>query len=249
MKDQQADARAVSDSPTVSEQEVEEAEESLAFDPVKYFYDLQDKGEAYLEEHGYPADQIEAIMEFDGSEEAIYRASASVTTDLLILSREMLPNGKAVAEAKYVFSWSGVPSMHSTDFIGLAASNFFYSDGSGDSVVYYKAEDGSKKITKHPDVEDMPKCDGRAAGMDLPMQIISNRTYYNPTSGYISAQFYSLKEVQTSIAGTYAHAVLKITASPSLTISLLTGISPSIRFDFHGDFEEMGYQQLMVDVY
>lgn len=249
LKEQQADARAVLKSRTASEEEIEEAKEILSVDPVEYFYDLQKKGENYLEEQGYPAEQIEAIMEFDGSEDAIYRASASVTTDLLILSREMLPNGKAVVEAKYVFSWSGVPFLRSTDFVGLSVSDFFYSENSGDSVVYYKAEDGSKKITENPAVEDMPHCENRAAGMDLPMQIISNRIYYYPTSGYISARFNSLDNDQTSVAGTYAHAALEINFSPALTLSLRTGASESIRFDLEGDFKEMGYEDMVVAVY
>lgn len=251
LKEQQADARAVLDSPTASEEEVEEAEESLAFDPVKHFYDLQDKGKAYLEEQGYPTDQIEAIMEFDGSEDAIYRASASLTADLLILNRDKYSDGKRILEAKYIFSWNGIPSMRSTDCVALAASNFFYTDGSGSSVVYYAADSGSERLTEHPTVKKLPKCESRAAGIDLSMQKISNRTYYHPVSGYVSAEFNSLDFRQTNIGGTYAHAIAKISASPSASLTLGTsgtGASVSVRFNLSGDFEEMGFEDLVVDI-
>lgn len=48
LKEQQDSAHAVLDSRTASEQKVEDAKEILSFDPVEHFYDLQDKGKAYL---------------------------------------------------------------------------------------------------------------------------------------------------------------------------------------------------------
>lgn len=251
LKEQQDSAHAVLDSRTASEQKVEDAKEILSFDPVEHFYDLQDKGKAYLEEQGYPADQIEAIMEFDGSEDAIYRASASLTADLLILNRDKHSDGKRMLEAKYIFSWSGIPSMRSTDSVALAASNFFYTDSSGASVVYYAADSGSERLTEHPTVKKLPKCESRAAGIDLSMQKISNRTYYHPVSGYVSAEFNSLDFRQTNIGGTYAHAIFKVSASPSASLTLGTsgtGASVSVRFDLSGDFKEMGFEDLVVDI-
>lgn len=168
MKEQLDSAHAVLDSRTASEQEVEDAKEILSFDPVEHFYDLQDKGKAYLEEQGYPADQIEAIMEFDGSEDAIYRASASLTADLLILNRDKHSDGKRMLEAKYIFSWSGIPSMRSTDSVALAASNFFYTDSSGASVVYYAADSGSERLTEHPTVKNSPSVKVVLPGLTCP---------------------------------------------------------------------------------
>lgn len=206
LKEQQAQAGAVLAGQSASQQDRDRAQEVLAIDPVKHFYDLQAKGQAYLQEQGYPTDQMQAILAFDGSEEAIYHASASLATDLLILSRDKYTGGRRVCEAKYIFSWHGIPSFHATDLVTLTSSHFYYASGS--SVVYYADGSGTERFTEYPTVKTLSVQRGHAVGIDLSMQKISSGICYHPVSGYISATFDSLDFRQTNIGGLYAHTLL-----------------------------------------
>ena len=135
LKMQQWYARTVLDKPSSTQAEIKQAREILAIDPVKHFYDLQAKGEEELAALGYPAYQIQAILAFDGSENAIYRACASLSTHLLILNHDKYPDDTRTLEAKYIFSWNGMPSIRQPDLIALSSDRFFYAEGSGSSTV------------------------------------------------------------------------------------------------------------------
>ena len=128
------------------------------------------QGASALASQGYPSHQIQAILAFDGSEEAIYRACASISTHLLILSRDKYPNDTRTLEAKYIFSWSGMLLYGQTDLVALSSNRVLLCEGSGASTVYYAADVGSERLIAHPDVKKLPSGNGRAAGIDLSMQ-------------------------------------------------------------------------------
>lgn len=111
LKAQQSLARSVLRTPSSTQLEIAQARAILTLDPIQHLYDLQAQGASALASQGYPSHQIQAILAFDGSEEAIYRACASISTHLLILSRDKYPNDTRTLEAKYIFSWSGMPSI------------------------------------------------------------------------------------------------------------------------------------------
>lgn len=247
LKAQQSLARSVLRTPSSTQLEIAQARAILTLDPIQHFYDLQAQGASALASQGYPSHQIQAILAFDGSEEAIYRACASISTHLLILSRDKYPNDTRTLEAKYIFSWSGMPSIRQTDLVALSSNQFFYAEGSGASTVYYAADVGSERLIAHPDVKKLPSGNGRAAGIDLSMQGTSGHTGYHPVCGSITAKFRSQDFRQTNISGTYAHALFPVDFAPTSALSPYSGALSS-RFDLSGKFEHMRSDNLVADI-
>lgn len=233
--------------PSSTQLEIAQARAILTLDPIQHFYDLQAQGASALASQGYPSHQIQAILAFDGSEEAIYRACASISTHLLILSRDKYPNDTRTLEAKYIFSWSGMPSIRQTDLVALSSNQFFYAEGSGASTVYYAADVGSERLIAHPDVKKLPSGNGRAAGIDLSMQGTSGHTGYHPVCGSITAKFRSQDFRQTNISGTYAHALFPVDLDPTSALSPYLGTLSS-RFDLSGKFAQMRSDNLVADI-
>lgn len=247
LKMQQWSARTVLNKPSSTQAEIRQAREILAIDPVKHFYDLQAKGEDALAALGYPAEQIRAIMAFDGSEEAIYRACASLSTHLLILNHDKYPDDTRTLEAKYIFAWSGMPSLRQTDLIALSSDRFFYAEGSGSSTIYYAADVGTERLVVHPDVKGILAGNGRAAGINLSMQEVSGRVSYHPVCGSITAKFSSLDLRQTCIQGVYVHAILPTDVDPAATLPLNL-IGTSRQLDVWGKFTDIRLDALVAHV-
>ncbi len=248
LKEQQDSAHAVLDSRTASEQEVEDAKEILSFDPVEHFYDLQDKGKAYLEEQGYPVDQIEAIMEFDGSEDAIYRASASVTADLLILDRG-ISGSRRYFEAKYIFSWDKVPSFCWTDLISITSDNYYHVRGSGSSKVYYSSTASSNNKTETLTVDDMPNCYFHGAGVDIPMTKNYSGTIYHALTGHMTVQFDNENgDIQTGVLGTYVHSTIVHDYSLSASLGFPGDASAGLNLELRKGMSEMNETSEIVKI-
>lgn len=247
LKMQQWYARTVLNKPSSTQAEIKQAREILAIDPVKHFYDLQAKGEEELAALGYPAYQIQAILAFDGSEEAIYRACASLSTHLLILNHDKYPDDTRTLEAKCIFSWNGMPSIRQTDLIALSSDRFFYAEGTGSSTIYYAADVGTERLIVHPDVKKITSGNGRAAGINLSMQEVSGRTGYHPVCGSITVKFSSRDFRQTCIQGTYVHAILPTDVDPAATLPLnLVGTSRQL--DVWGKFTDIRLDALVAHV-
>lgn len=247
LKMQQWSARTVLNKPSSTQAEIKQAREILAIDPVKHFYALQAKGEDALAALGYPAEQIRAITAFDGSEEAIYQACASLSTHLLILNHDKSPDDTRTLEAKYIFAWKGMPSLRQTDLIALSSDRFFYVQGAGTSTVYYAADVGTERFITHPDVKEIPAGNGRAAGINVSMHEVSEGTGYHPVCGSITVKFHSMDFRQTCIQGIYAHAILPTDVDPAAELPLHL-IGTFTRLDVWGKFTEMRLDDVVAHV-
>lgn len=186
-------------------------------------------------------------MSFDGSEEAIYRACASLSTHLLILNHDKYPDDTRTLEAKCIFSWNGMPSIRQTDLIALSSDRFFYAEGTGSSTIYYAADVGTERLTVHPDVKKITSGNGRAAGINLSMQEVSGRVSYHPVCGSITVKFSSRDFRQTCIQGAYVHAILPTDVDPVATLPLNL-VGTFTRLDVWGKFTDMRLKSLVVDI-
>lgn len=255
-KEQKEEATVCLERQTISAQERVEAQRIMDFDPVEHFYELKDKGEEYLRENGYTETQIEAIMAFDGSESSIYRASAKLTADLMITSKNSTSSQNKFT-AKYVFSWSGTPSFCFTDLVAIVSEYFYFT--SGNSTVYYRTEqlnedigiDFPTTITRKIGVKAMEKCNGHAGGIDLPMTYVESignlDVVYNARTGNVTANFNSVDFHQTAVSGTYAHKTVSFIAEPTMSIGL-KGLSPNVKLDLKINWQELAYETLVVAV-
>lgn len=217
--------------------------------------ELQEKGEEFLRDNGYPEEQIDAIMDFDGSEAAIYRASPSMASSLVILDRSA-SNSQRKFTAKYVFTWSGVPALSFTDCATILSECYYYVDNSGSSTLYYRHPTVTDSYITNGKVVKMPKCFGHAAGVDIPLQqnrTINGASYpFHLSTGSLEATFNNKNGVvQSEVVGSYAHQTVKVTATPSISISVSkSGVSGAILLDIKLEnyLKEMTRKELTVSV-
>ena len=237
LKQRQAEARELlrQNSINTTQEEYQEAVDILAIDPVAIFYELKEKGEPYLREHGYSETQINAILNFDGSEDAIYRASATVSGNLSILSQSTVGTTRKFT-AKYTFAWNGAVSFSYKHLTAINSELFYLIEGSSknDALLYYDSTATSTVRSTYAPVVRMQKCNGHGAGVDIDHSITvgtTTQTVYNIDSGYMIAEFDNLNgDRQTGISGLYV--VSSVQVSPSLSATLqYRNASASLSFD------------------
>lgn len=91
-----------------------------------HLYEMKLKDSSELKALGYTDTQINAIKAFDGSDEMMALASASVEYTIDIKSYTY-SSSKNISEAKVKidYKWSGMPAFKSKDVLGFAWSNDF----------------------------------------------------------------------------------------------------------------------------
>lgn len=102
----------------------------------------------------------------------------------------------------------------------------------------------------------MPKCFGHAAGVDIPLQqnrTINGASYpFHLSTGSLEATFNNKNGVvQSEVVGSYAHQTVKVTATPSISISVSkSGVSGAILLDIKLEnyLKEMTRKELTVSV-
>lgn len=169
------------------------------YSPNLHFWGLRLRGRDYLESHGYPPEQVEAILSFRGGEADIRAASASVTTDLVV-SEYVLANGESVAAMSYLFSWSGVPVFQETDRLVLRAPPFYYVDLTGACVAYAVDANGNH-TTVNLESAITESFSPSVCQASVPLNTESGRV----TAGCLMARFSSLNSKQSAPDGAYLH--------------------------------------------
>lgn len=252
-KQEREHAQTVLNSRSSTNDERNIAAEVLNYDPVKHFYTLQAFNEEELKIQGYSSEQIEAIKNFDGSEESIYRASATVSNDLLILERGYKSSSYYVV-AKYIFSWSGTPNFLFTDAPTITSDNFYVDSSSSvnKSTAYYNLPSANISSSSSYSVTAFSKCNQHTAGINLPMKkniTKSGVSYTVPcTTGHVTARFSNANNLrQGAFAGIYLHNQITVAANPSLSLTL-AGFSPSITFNLSGNMVESNRSELNVTI-
>lgn len=180
-----------------------------------------------LKKMGYTSKQINAIQNYDGSEQMTVDAASSVTVYTSKSSYEA-SSSRTDAVIDFSFSWEGQPFMKFTDTLAVCWSEGLYIDRSDSycKVTYRASADGNQHATSTARVK--PEIDGAGTiGARFNFDVMTDfNTVTVVTGGYGQVHLY--KKAYVSMFGlraSYVHAELNV--KPGISFKGVPSISIS----------------------
>ncbi len=188
---------------------------------------LQDLSEDVLARHGYTAEQIAAIKNFNGSESQMALAAASLNIYASTVSFEYTEGGRTTGRLAYGWNWSGVPVIKLRDMVAASWNSWVLTDQSS-SVGYFNVNTGNPYRSESATFVYPSSSTWNGAGHRFNMTISDNNYYAKSGSGYFNVQSDGLYQKEFYYYIEYGHATLSYNIG--FSVSVPGGGSGSITF-------------------
>lgn len=178
-----------------------------------------------LRKFGYTSDQIRAIRRYDGSDEALSRAAATVSVGLTIdYCTYNASINRTSSRIRFNFSWNGQPAIKLKDMMTVGWDGWMEAGKSANVQYQYIYSGGTAKNQTPTYVNPS---NGVAYGGGYKFNATIDNNYYYAQTGNCAFVVDSAGERDMHTTGAFAHQTIGIEPSFSVTVSS-SGVSPVI---------------------